>query len=199
MLSLFSVSISADKRADSRCYDYYNGTYDPCGTDRCCTYWNYCSGDHDICSDERCLFQCPETSAVLPTAPAADVGVVNATCNGYYDHDVSIVGTSENDDVALSSSSCSCASSLINVPRHLLRKYNWAAAFRRDRSSASTCGRCLKLRNLKSGTEAMVRIVHEHTAEGIELNNETFKKLSDKDDVHDDHLVLKYHLTSCED
>ncbi|CAN1809302.1 Pathogenesis-related protein PR-4B, partial [Linum perenne] len=89
--------------------------------------------------------------------------VVNATYNHYYDE--------------FEASSSSCAALLNTKPQAQDHKYGSAGFPQDDDDDASVCGLCLKLKNLKSGTEATMRIVHERTIEGLELDKDTFNKL----------------------
>ncbi|CAN1165623.1 Pathogenesis-related protein PR-4B [Linum perenne] len=172
--------------------DYINGTRFGCDPGRCCSRWYYCSCDPIVChsGSEYCRFQCypppHHHDQLLLATSDTNINIVNATYNAYYD------------DVTADSSSISCATSLISMSEGLLHKYDWAAFGRHTAVSNSTCGQCLKLRNLESGTEAMVRIVHQLATEGLELNGVIFNKLNATLGDYD-HLVLKYNLTSCED
>ncbi|CAN1802173.1 Wound-induced protein WIN2 [Linum perenne] len=184
------------EREDFRCFYVTPTTGYGCKSGRCCSIWDYCSEDPHVCNSTfgQCQFQCTSShshqSGPLPLA---------TTLDDNNNMDTLINATTYNNNMI---SRRTCATSLINIPHALLHKYDWAAfrhsAIATTSSSSSTCGQCLKLKSVKSGTEATVRIVHERTTDGLELNSDTFDKLSAKDDDKD-HLVLKYNLTSCED
>ncbi|CAL1414169.1 unnamed protein product [Linum trigynum] len=214
--------------------DYQDGSYVGCDTGRCCSDTGYCGNDRYHCVT-NCWMQCHDVDGGVSSSGqrlhniSTTMNVVNATYNQYYDpagtkkkKTIIISGWEEDDKLVNASSSSSsswCATSLSSIPPARRNKYA-LAAFRRPRnrtvtattttaSRSSYCGQCLKLTNLETGGEAKVRVVHERSVEGLELDRETFNKLrtyddhgnngGEDDDYHGDHLVLKYQFENCED
>ncbi|CAN0891154.1 Wound-induced protein WIN2 [Linum grandiflorum] len=194
LIASTSTPTSAELR-NHRCFEHRDGTRFRCGPGRCCSFFGYCGNTTYYCSLANCAFQCPP-SPPLHVMFSINVTVVKVMRNEYYDH-----------DQTADSLSRSCANSLKNLSLASLHKYEWASFHVNNNNTiASTCGRCLKLTNVESGVEAVVRVVHEraattststNTTEGVvELGTATFNKLLAKDDR--DQISVKYNFESCD-
>ncbi|CAI0410260.1 unnamed protein product [Linum tenue] len=142
--------------------------------------------------------------------------LVNATHNNRY-FNLNIGGGDElgkvaTDNASSSSSSQSSSSSLLSCARSLSRlplasrhKYPFAALSTlpqpHNNVTATRCGRCLKVTNVGVGEllpQVKVRIVHEHSKEGLELDLNTFKKLDiNGRGIAKGMLLVKYQFESC--
>ncbi|CAN0891156.1 Wound-induced protein WIN1 [Linum grandiflorum] len=163
-----------------------------CHPGRCCSAWNYCGSTPAHCANRT------ENVTLL-----SNNNVTSAT----------FVKVTRNNDLCDDQNSLSCVDSLKDLSSASLHKYAWAS-FRvnnNNATTASTCGRCLKLTNVETGGEAVVRVVHEpiSSAAGtesdevgvVELGAAAFHKLCIYVDCgaggrHE--LVVNYSFESCD-
>ncbi|CAN0891153.1 Wound-induced protein WIN2 [Linum grandiflorum] len=190
-----STSATSTELPDHRCYDLPYMRYE-CDPGRCCSAWNYCGITPLHCTGLTCLFQCTDRPGDVTLLSINNATFVKVTRNDDFDHRNSV----------------SCANSLKDLSSASLQKYAWAS-FRvnNNAATASTCGRCLKLTNVETGGEAVVRVVHEPISSAastesdevgvVELGAAAFHKLCIYVDCgaggHRD-LVVKYSFESCD-
>ncbi|CAL1373786.1 unnamed protein product [Linum trigynum] len=193
---------------------YCGDTYKHCNLGFC---WYQCrevpSPDSDRQSD---LYD-----QVAETGGGALTRLVNATYNDnpYLnlnvsdgDHELLKVQAADNASSSSSSSSpsssslLSCERSLSRLPLASRYKYPFAALrapqLQNNITTATRCGRCLKVTNLGVRglpNQVKVRIAHEHNKQGLELDFNTFKKLdiNGSTGIAEGRLLVKYQFDSC--
>ncbi|CAL1395844.1 unnamed protein product [Linum trigynum] len=197
MLLCFLVASSGAEEAPGSSCDASHR----CNQGRCCSRFFYCGTDYDHCV-RFCSWQCHYVPPPTPP-PHRTAAVASRRPEGATDHLLNINATYKNIN-----SSSPCATSLSNVPLAVRNEYASAAFGAKNslpqptRNATSYCGKCMKLTNRVSGSEAMVRIVDERSSEGLELDRETFdklrgKKIANAESDDDRHLVLEYRFYNC--
>ncbi|CAI0454565.1 unnamed protein product, partial [Linum tenue] len=222
LLLQIARSESPVERSDHKCGQYPDGKWAHCGRGRCCSTNFYCGDNWEHCDGIYCWYQCHQ----VPYPPRSDHEVAHETAGGEVlvaplplndtlhnrylngDHDLVEVrpaNASSSSSSSFSSPLSSCAASLSRLPLASRHKYPFAALpaprSQNNNATATHCGRCLKVTSF--GVEGLpnqvkVRIAHEHTNQGLELDFNTFKQLdTDSRGITKGRIFVKYQFDSC--
>ncbi|XP_048433149.1 pathogenesis-related protein PR-4-like [Pyrus x bretschneideri] len=94
-----------------------------------------------------------------------------------------------------------CATWDANKPLEWRRKFGWTAFCGPvgPRGQAS-CGKCLRVTNVRTGAQAKVRIVDQCSNGGLDLDEGVFKRLdTDGKGYAQGHLMVNYKFVNCGD
>ncbi|CAK8572329.1 unnamed protein product [Lathyrus sativus] len=94
-----------------------------------------------------------------------------------------------------------CATWDADQPLSWRSKYGWTAFCGLvGPQGPDSCGRCLKVRNTKTGDEEIVRIIDQCHNEGLDLDISVFHRLdSDGSGDAQGHLIINYDFVDCGD
>ncbi|KAM1251056.1 hypothetical protein ACFX2J_033365 [Malus domestica] len=102
---------------------------------------------------------------------------------------------------SLNAAGAYCATWDANKPLEWRRKFGWTAFCGPvgPRGQAS-CGKCLRVTNVRTGGQAKVRIVDQCSNGGLDLDEGVFKQLdTDGKGYAQGHLMVNYQFVNCGD
>ncbi|XP_068635864.1 pathogenesis-related protein PR-4-like [Aristolochia californica] len=101
----------------------------------------------------------------------------------------------------LNAVSAYCSTWDANKPLEWRRKYGWTAfCHPAGPSGQAACGRCLKVTNSATGTQATVRIVDQCSNMGLELDQGVFNQLDTNGNGNfNGYLTVSYEFVNCGD
>ncbi|XP_022742088.1 pathogenesis-related protein PR-4-like [Durio zibethinus] len=131
-------------------------------------------------------------ACVVASAAAQSASNVRATYHLY---------NPEQNNWDLTAVSAFCATWDANRPLEWRRRYGWTAFCGPvGPQGQAACGRCSRVTNTETGTSATVRIVHQCSNGGLDLDINVFRQLDTNGNGYArGHLIVNYAFVDCGD
>jgi len=156
-----------------------------CSGELCCSQWGYCGNGNDYCG-QGCQSNCGGGGGGEKAVN------VRSTYHEYYP---------ERHNWDLNAVSAYCSTWDASKPLWWRQKYGWTAFCGPvgPRGQAS-CGKCLRVSNRETGSQATVRIVDQCSNGGLDLDVNVFNQLdTNGKGVAQGHLMVDYQFVDCGD
>ncbi|KAE8729125.1 Wound-induced protein WIN2 [Hibiscus syriacus] len=156
-----------------------------CPNNLCCSQYGWC-GD----TDEYCLPENNCQSNCRGPAPGGGGATVRSTYHYY---------NPEQNNWDLRAVSAYCSTWDADKPFAWRSKYGWTA-FCGPVSPGfpAACGRCLRVRNTRTGAQTTVRIVDQCSNGGLDLDWGVFQRIdTDGEGYRQGHMTVRYDFVDC--
>ncbi|KAF8401801.1 hypothetical protein HHK36_012747 [Tetracentron sinense] len=158
-----------------------------CAGNLCCSQYGYCGTSDDYClPSKNCQSNCKSSGG------GESASNVRATYHYY---------NPEQNGWDLNAVSAYCSTWDANKPLAWRKKYGWTAFCGPvGPSGQASCGKCLRVTNTRTNTQATVRIVDQCSNGGLDLDQGVFQQLdTDGNGYAQGHLQVNYQFVNCGD
>ncbi|KAM5561598.1 barwin-like [Rosa sericea] len=158
-----------------------------CAGNLCCSQYGYCGTSDDYCS--------PSTGCQSKCSGGGGGGGESASnVRSTYD-----IYNPEQHGWDLGAVSAYCATWDASKPYSWRSKYGWTAfCGPAGPHGQAACGKCLRVKNTRTGAQTTVRIVDQCSNGGLDLDAGVFQKLdTDGSGYAQGHLIVNYQFVDC--
>ncbi|KAB2005667.1 hypothetical protein ERO13_D11G262600v2 [Gossypium hirsutum] len=158
-----------------------------CPNNLCCSQYGWCGNTDDYCSPAK---NCQSNCRSGPPPPTGEGATVRSTYHFY---------NPDQNGWDLMAVSAYCSTWDANKPYSWRSKYGWTAFCGSvGPSFPAACGRCLRVRNTRTGAQEIVRIVDRCSNGGLDLDVGVFNRLDTDGVGHaQGHLTIRYDFVDC--
>ncbi|GMI65218.1 HEVEIN-LIKE, pathogenesis-related 4 [Hibiscus trionum] len=187
MLFVFLISLVGATMAE-QCGRQAGGAL--CPNNLCCSQFGWCGSSDEYCLPENnCQSNCRGPQPQPGPAPGGGA-TVRSTYHFY---------NPEQNNWDLMAVSAYCSTWDASKPYSWRSKYGWTA-FCGPVSPGfpAACGRCLNVRNTRTGAQTTVRIVDQCSNGGLDLDWGVFQRLdTDGEGYRQGHMTVRYDFVDC--
>ncbi|KAK6915411.1 Chitin-binding, type 1 [Dillenia turbinata] len=163
-----------------------------CANNLCCSQYGYCGSTDDYClPSNNCQSNCKGSSGGSSSG-GESASNVRATYHYY---------NPQQNNWDLNAVGAYCATWDANKPLSWRSKYGWTAFCGPvGPQGQDACGKCLRVTNTATGSEAIVRIVDQCSNGGLDLDINVFQQLDTNGNGYaQGHLIVNYQFVDCGD